>query len=355
MFRIEDIDANMKTEHTLGPEIKAKYEFYDAEKPPFSLHGVFREGDRLVRLPKAVAEGVSEGVGKLYHLTVGGRVRFRTNSKRIAVSVKMPLKSPDSRSALTALSGLDLYAEDNGTERYFGTKNPPLNYSGGFEGEFLQFPDDKMRTVTINLPRENTVFKLFIGVEKGSVVEPAPAFEKPPVVYYGSSITQGGCASRPGLTYQAIIHRKLNLDYINLGFSGSARGEDAVMEYISGLSMSMFVYDYDHNAPSVQHLRDTHFRGYEKVRKAHPDIPIIMMTRPKFYLDADELARLEVVKESYEKALANGDNVYFIDGREMMDEEVRENALIDHCHPNDCGFFGMARRILPVMRKAMGY
>ena len=355
MFRIEEIDTNMKTEHTLAPEIKAEYDFYDAEKPPFSIHGVFREGDKLVRLPKAVAEGVSDGVGRLYHLTVGGRIRFRTNSRRIAIAINLPLQYPDSRNALTAISGLDLYAEENGVERYFGTINPPLNYKGGFEGQFLQFPDDKMRTVTINLPRGNTVHKLYIGVKKGSSIEAAPEFAEPPVVYYGSSITQGGCSSRPGLTYQAIIHRNINLDYINLGFSGSARGEEAIMEYISGLSMSMFVYDYDHNAPSVQHLKETHFKGYEKVRKAHPDIPIIMLTRPKFYLEGDEMARLEVIKESYRKALANGDNVYFIDGREMMDEEIRENALIDHCHPTDCGFFGMARRILPVMREAMGY
>ena len=356
MFNIEEIDFNFKTENTLAPEVKAEYEFYDCEKPPFSIHGVFREGDCFVRLPKNVAQGVSEGEGRLYNLTVGGRVRFRTDSDRVAIAIKLPLRTADSRSALTASTGLDLYAEDNGVERYFGTINPPCGFQGGFEGLFLQFPNKKMRTVTINLPRENTVYKLFVGLKKGSNVEAAPTFQKPPVVYYGSSITQGGCSSRPGTAYYSIIHRNIDLDYINLGFSGNARGEDSIMEYISGLDMSMFVYDYDHNAPSVQHLKNTHYKGYQKVRNAHPDIPILMLTRPKFYLNDEELARLDVIKESYRTAIANGDNnVYFIDGRDMMDEEIREISLIDHCHPTDCGFFGMARKILPVMREALGY
>ena len=349
MLSMEQIDANMKTEHTLAPEVKAEYEFYDCEQSPFSLHGVFREGDCLVRLPKAVAEGVSEGVGYLYNLTVGGRVRFRTNSNRVAISIKLPSKAPDSRSALTAITGLDLYAEADGVERYFGTINPPLGYQGGFEGLFFQFPDN-------NLPRANTVNKLFVGLKKGSAIEPAKSFEKAPVVYYGSSITQGGCSSRPGTAYYSVIHRNIDLDYINLGFSGNARGEDSIMDYISGLDMSMFVYDYDHNAPSVEHLKNTHYKGYKKVRDTHPDIPILMLSRPKYYLNSDDLARLEVIKESYHRALDEGDNkVYFIEGRDMIDEEIREISLIDHCHPTDCGFLGMARKILPVMRQALGY
>ncbi len=355
MTELEKIDANMKTEHTIAPEKAAEFDFYDVEEAPFSLHGVFREGDSFVRLPKTVASSVSKGVEMLYSYTTGGRVRFMTDSREIAIAIKLPSKMPDSRSALTAITGLDLYADDGGFERYFGTLNPPLNYTGGFEGIFTPFPSDKLRTVTVNLPRANTVNKLYIGIKKGSRLFAAEPFSEPPVVYYGSSITQGGCSSRPGTAYYSIVHRYINYDYINLGFSGNARGEDEIIDYISSLDMSMFVFDYDHNAPTVEHLTKTHYKGYKKIREAHPDIPILLLSRPKFYLNADDKARLEVIRETYRKALAENDRrIYLIEGPDMIDEDTREESLIDHCHPTDCGFLSMARHIIPVMKEALG-
>lgn len=355
MTELEKIDSNMKTEHTIAPEKADLFDFYDVEEAPFSLHGVFREGNCFVRLPKAVASSVSKGVESLYNYTTGGRVRFMTDSREIAIAIKLPPKAPDSRSSLTAITGLDLYADDGGFERYFGSLNPPLNYGEGFEGVFTPFPSEKLRTVTINLPRANTVNKLYIGIKKGSRLLAAEPFVEPPVVYYGSSITQGGCSSRPGNAYYSVVHRYINYDYINLGFSGNARGEDEILDYISSLRMSMFVFDYDHNAPTVEHLRKTHYKGYKKIRETHPDIPILLLSRPKYYLDGDDKARLEVIRETYNRAVAEQDRrIYLIEGPDMIDEDVREQSLIDHCHPTDCGFLSMARHIIPVMKEALG-
>lgn len=354
MLNLADIDINMKSEHTLAPEIAEKFEFYDCENVPFSIHGVFKEGESFVRLPKTVAESVSQGVASLYKFTTGGRIRFVTDSNQIAISVKLPNKLPDSRSSLTAITGFDMYAKDFENERYFGSINPPCNYNGGFDGVFLPFPNGVKRTVTINMPRSNTVYKLYIGVKKGSVIETAPQFQEPPVVYYGSSITQGGCASRPGTAYYSIIHRHINYDYINLGFSGNARGEDEIIDYINTLNMSMFVYDYDHNAPTVEHLANTHYKGYNKIRERHPNMPILMLSRPKYHLNGDDLARLEVIEKSYQKGIGDGDrNLYFIKGPDMITENISEEALIDHCHPTDIGFLGMAERIIPTIKKAL--
>ena len=92
---------------------------------------------------------------------------------------------------------------------------------------------------------------IYIGLQKGAKIEKCEDYKyEKPVVYYGSSITQGGCASRPGMAYTNILTRELNVDHINLGFSGSARGEDAIAEYISGLDMSVFVY--------AQHNKEEH-------------------------------------------------------------------------------------------------
>jgi lysophospholipase L1-like esterase len=167
------------------------------------------------------------------------------------------------------------------------------------------------------------------------------------VVYYGSSITQGGCASRPGNAYQAIISRETNVDHVNLGFSGSAKGEPAMAEYIKNLPMSVFVMDYDHNCNNAEHLRETHHTFYRIIREANPDLPIVIVGSSAILLKEKEFAaRREVVIESYRQALAEGDkNVYFIDGRELFAGDCWDACTVDGTHPNDFGFFRMAMRI----------
>ena len=140
-----------------------------------------------------------------------------------------------------------------------------------------------------------------------------------------------------------MVARWLDTDYVNFGFSGNAKGEDAIAEYIAGLKMSAFVYDYDHNAPTPEHLEVTHERMFKIIRAAQPSLPILMLTRPKYHLAETEKQRLAIVRRTYENALAAGDkNVYFIPGTELLLELVREEALVDNCHPADGGFISMA-------------
>lgn len=351
MADISQIDKNLKVSHALAQDVKADFDFYDIEQAPLSLHGVFREGENFVRIPKSVAGQVNDGVRGLNNHTAGGRIRFVTDSPRIALIAECFDGGNMPHMAYAGISGFDLYADYEGHQRYFGTFVPPIGFSGGFES-IVALPSAEMRTVNINMPLYNGVRKVYIGIEKGRTVKSAEPLLQPPVVYYGSSITQGGCASRPGNCYQAIVHKELETDYINLGFSGSARAEDTIMDYVAGLDMSVFVYDYDHNAPSDEHLKATHYKGYKKVRDAHPELPIIMMTRPKFYLADVELQRNATIRATYERALAEGDkNVYFIDGRELLDPDMTEHSLVDNCHPTDVGFCGMAKRLLPLMKK----
>ncbi|MBR6426308.1 MAG: hypothetical protein IKS28_00630, partial [Clostridia bacterium] len=178
-----------------------------------------------------------------------------------------------------------------------------------------------MQDLIIDFPLYNDVDKLFIGVSDKALFEtPAGYGRRVPVVYYGSSITQGGCASRPGNSYQAMLSRALDCDYINLGFSGSAKGEQIIARYIAGLEMSAFVFDYDHNAPDAEHLARTHEPFFLTVREAHPDTPVIIISKPDV-INVDPEAersfavRRDIIRKTYENALSRGDkNVYFIDG-----------------------------------------
>ena len=312
--------------------------FHDAESAPFRIYGVYRDGEKFRRLPEAVAQATNEGVWRLHANTAGGRVRFVTDSPFIAISAEMGSVGKMPHFAFTGSIGFDLYSG----KRYFRSFIPPVDVADHFED--IRDVDGTLREYTINFPLYSEVKKLYIGLQEGCRLETAPEYAiTDPVVYYGSSITQGGCASRPGCAYQSIITRALDCDHINLGFSGNAKGEEAIAEYIAGLKMSAFVYDYDHNAPNPAHLAATHERMFRIIRNAQPELPILMLTRPKYYLEETEKERLEIVRRTYENALAAGDkNVYFIPGPELLMDLVREEALVDNCHPADGGFISMA-------------
>ncbi|MBR7165893.1 MAG: hypothetical protein IKD18_06405, partial [Clostridia bacterium] len=194
------------------------------------------------------------------------------------------------------------------------------------------------------------VGELYIGLRKGaSILPPAPYKIEKPVVYYGYSITQGGCASRPGTSYQSILSRRFDCDYINLGFSGNAKGEEAMGEYISNLEMSAFVFDYDYNAPSAEHLQNTHERMFLQIREKHKDLPVIILPRPKFYLNETDEKRRAIIRNTYLNARARGDeNVYFIENRKLM-ELAGNEGTVDGAHPNDLGFASMAKAIGDVL------
>lgn len=164
--------------------------------------------------------------------------------------------------------------------------------------------------------------------------------------------------SHPGNSYQNIISRRLNIDYINLGFSGSAMGEPAMAEYMATIPMSVFVSDYDHNTPTYEHLTKTHFALYETIRKKNPDLPYVMVTRPDYWnhMDIEErLKRRHHIIDNYNKALALGDkNVYFIDGKEFFAGKYADMCTVDGTHPNDLGFALMAYRIGAVLEKILG-
>ena len=346
MKRIFDVDANFKVESKDAP---ADAVFYDPRKAPFGICGVFYEDGRFRRLPKAVAKRVNDGVYYLHANTAGGRVRFRTDSPYIVINAKMDGVDQMPHFPLTGSAGFDLYA-DGAYERTFV---PASDMRRGYEST-AYLEGVKMREITIHMPLYANVTLLAIGLAADArVLPPAPYREIPPAVFYGSSITQGGCASRPGNAYQNILSRRLNTDHLNLGFSGNAKGEDSIADYIAGLKMSVFVLDYDHNAPDPAHLEATHERLFQRVRSAQPTLPVIMLSRPKYRLTEDELRRREIVRRTYENARAAGDeNVYLLDGPALM-AMAGDDGTVDNCHPNDLGFYSMANALEPVIKKAL--
>lgn len=337
-MKVSDYDENLVVETSVS---KPDVVWFNAKDKPFKIYGLSQveKGKPFLRIPGEIAEQVSPGVAALNIDTAGGRIRFRTNSEYIALISKTPHLDPMPHMTWVGQAGYDMYSSVNGDYKYVTTFTSE---------ESVHTLDGKWHTYTINMPLYHGVNDVFIGLSEGAGIEEAEEYTySKPVLYYGSSITQGGCASRPGNTYESMISRKLDCDYINLGYSGNAKGEAVMADYLASLDASVFVMDYDFNARSAEQLQETHYPMYQKFRKTHPDAPIIMVNRPNFNRNDDsENERRIIILESYITARKAGDNrVFFVDGASIFDGAYADSCTVDGCHPNDLGFYRMAIHI----------
>ena len=360
MQRIGDImskqfDSNMVVPEAIGrPDVK----FYDVTEAPVRYYGVFREDGVFRRVPIEVAKTVSPGIHTMCGTNAGGRVRFMTDSPYVAIAVEYSQFELSCVVTNLNMVGFDMYADSS----FVGAFRPPVDFKGAPLFSSLDIPsvlpceaasengsdERKMRLITIDMPSYSGVKNMHIGVAESAKISHAPDYSlEKPIVFYGSSITNGAAASRPGMTYEARLSRELDVNYINLGFGGLCKGEPEMAEYIAGLDMSIFVMDYDHNAWTLEHLAATHETFFKRVRESHPDIPIIIISRPNDCPSAAD--RFAIIKDTYENAKANGDdNVYLINGMEFFGGD--NDFTVDRVHPTDLGFYFMAKRISEELR-----
>ncbi|MBE6612979.1 MAG: hypothetical protein E7632_10850, partial [Ruminococcaceae bacterium] len=251
-------------------------------------------------------------------------------------------RQPSVQMGKPGASGFDLYVKRGGREVFTGLFNPPAVYENGFDS--IVWLGDGVKEVTINFPNYHYVTDLYLGLDCTSELSRRGDYRyEQPVLYYGSSITQGAAASRPGMSYEAIISRRLDCNYVNLGFSGNAKGEDAIIDYLAAQDCSVFVLDYDHNAPTVEHLQATHEKLYLAFRKTHPETPVIMVSKPDIRLENHyDILRRDVIMRTYQNAMERGEKVVFIDGYSLFAGEMRDDCTVDTCHPNDLGMSRMA-------------
>ena len=361
MTEIGKIDENVAVKEFSDDGV---FRFHSPLKEPFGIHGLIPEFP-LRRIPRDIALAANEQVEALSLASSGGRIRFITNSNKIAIRASMPDKCTFPHMTFVGTSCFDQYVK-------FGKEYV-------FNGLFLTGPDredvfedakficgEGERDVTVNFPLYDRVSEIYIGLERDAYVKKAPAYtHEKPVVFYGSSITQGGCASRPGNCYQNMILRRFDCDYENYGLAGRAMGELPIAGYIAERDMSAFVYDYDFNAPDVEHLNKTHEPFFLKIREKNPDLPVIMISRINWTDNAagDEImnARRRVIETTMENAQKRGDkNVFFINGFEFSRESLRRgvtpsDCTVDGIHPNDLGFSCMAKVIGDKIAEVLGW
>lgn len=323
---------------------KAEFLLMDATEEPFELYGF---GKNLRRLPLEVTEASNPDMSRQGRMPAGARIRFKTDSRQVILNLGV-------KDCVYSYSA-DIYEYKNGSYKYRAPLEITPTDCGTpiLKGYDYFWPEEtEMREYVVFLPFNLQVEKLEIGICEGSKVEKPSRYKHDlPILVYGSSIVHGEKALRNSSVYTNILSRMFDSDVINLGFGANAHAEIPMMEYIADQKMSIFIYDYDHNARTVDFLNETHYRGYEIFRKKQPDTPVIMASRVDYHKNpADGDLRRAVILGSYAKGLADGDrNLYFVDGKDIYGDYPQEYSY-DGTHPNDAGYMQMAQAFAKVIK-----
>ena len=344
------IDKNLVIENTMFDETMA---VYDVTKEPFTIYGNSKTAKNIfARMDDKVAEKVSVGVSNRGARSSGVRIRFKTDSKRLGIRAE--LSTTFHACSLTGISalGFDIYLGNKFIKSVF-PDDPTVKPSVAYEQ--VVSLEGGMSDITVYLPYNAVVNSIYFALNKDATVLPAEGYKEVlPIVFYGSSITHGMCVSRPGITFAAKTARNLGVDFVNLGFSGAARGEEAMADYLASLKKSVLVCEYDHNEPSAEELSKRHLPFYKKIRETDKDTPILFVSRPD-ERDANEAhKRMKIVEATYKYALENGDkNVYFIDGLTLFPDDIRYDCTVDAVHPNDLGAHMIAEKLTEKLWKIL--
>ena len=313
----------------------------------YEKHGKFN------RLEGIDIECCTENVKELSTNTAGGRIRFVTDSSKLYIYIKYGKRTLLPYFTVSGSCGIDVYI-GSGSERRWKKNISPYYNEDVVKGSVEL--DGKINEITILLPLYAAIEKIDIYIERKAVLRKPPEYKyKKPIVFYGSSITQGCSASRPGTCYPEQVARYFDSNLLNLGFSSGANGEKIIAEYISKIEMTALIIEYDHNAPSLEHLKNTHKQFVEIIRAENRDIPIIVMSRYSYGVSISKKEseeRKSVIRDTVNQMKLNGDKkVFFIDGEHAIGNINRAELFVDGIHPNDLGMYVIADNIIKVLSK----
>jgi lysophospholipase L1-like esterase len=345
--------------HAVETQGGGSLQWFDAKQIGLEGRGWTETLSDYDRLPAKAQSVVRDAVWSLSRHSAGLCVRFVTDapsiharwtltSDRLAM-VHMPA---------TGVSGLDLYAKTDGGWRWLAVGRPTqvansMQLVSGIPAE--------PREYLLYLPLYNGVKSLEIGIPGGRTLS-QPAARAPeqakPIVFYGTSITQGGCASRTGMVHTAILGRRLNRPVINLGFSGNGRMELEVAELLAELDPAVYVIDCLPNitADDVTQRTEPLVRV---LRKARPQTPIVLVEDRNYtdgFLVTSRRTRNETsqaaLKAVYAKLQAQGvANLYYVEGEKLLGADGDDT--VDGSHPTDLGFLRQADALQPVLEDAL--
>ncbi|MCD9023787.1 SGNH/GDSL hydrolase family protein [Cohnella sp. NL03-T5] len=337
-------------------------EWFSPIRGPFRIFGfAWLQKDEIYRrLPVNPGWNVPEDVDQLANCTAGGQIRFMTDSSKLSIRVRLSGLADMYHLPATGQCGFDCYIGEPGEQQYYSTTRYDHTQKE-YENElFDDGGERKIRCFTLNFPLYQGVEEVYIGLEPRCHISAPPAYDnEKKVIFYGTSITQGGCASRPGMAYTNILSRRINLEFINLGFSGNGKGEPELARIIAEIANpACLVLDYEANCVDTESLRASLPEFIRIYREKHPKVPILILSKIKFAKEEFSETSAQVLEErkeiqrfNVEKAKNQGDdNIHFFDGSSLPGEYAQE-CTVDGVHPTDLGFLMMANGLTPVIQR----
>jgi len=301
------------------------------------------------RLPAKAKAKVRGPVWTLGTNTAGLSVHFKTNSKKIWA--KWTVRYDNSMWHMTdaGIKGLDLYMNDQGTWRYAGTGSPAGKTT---QRVIVSGNDGEMHEYHLNLPLYDGIDTLWLGVETGSWIEAYCGHEGKPLLIYGTSIQQGGCASRPGMAASNIISRQLNREVINLGFSGNGRVEMELAALIAEVDAAAYIIDCLPNVHNLSVIYPRYVEFVRFLREQRPQTPIILVetaTTVKSAIISDDRKQMLnqnlELRKAYQDLLSSGiRDLYLVPGENLIGTDGE--GTVDGVHYTDLGFMRYAEEIL---------
>ena len=314
------------------------------------------------RLPAGVSTNVNKGVRDMKHHTSGMQFRFSTDSARLVFRW-----TPYNRGWMSmdhmpksGMSGIDVYRFDAAKERWLYVKTGRINSPDGAQ---LEIPWKPGTACLVNLPLYNGVRDFALGVETNAAVcalGPRRSGVDKPVVFYGTSITHGGCASRPGMAFVNMVGRNLDVPVVNLEFSGSGVMEYEMSGYLARIDASCYVLDCLHNMRMTTDAgaragrnMDENFEPFiRNLRAKRPEVPIVMAEQSDVYC-GDPCAKDLLLKSIYTRLVAEGwKNLVYLPKDGMYADDLE--GTVDGCHPNDHGMIQLAEAYGSAVAQALG-
>ena len=317
----------------------------------YGLNWVF-EDHLYRRLPLSSVDVINKScpmINNLANNTSGGQLHFYADSDFLYIKAKIKGQAQLAGMTAVACGGFDCYVGPNYANlQFYNTARFDINAT---EYEALIFENEPgLKLVVINFPLYGGVELLEIGLRKDCKLCLPEPLKQGRIVIYGTSITQGGCASRPGLSFTNILSRRFNKEFLNFGFSGNAFGEIELAKILKSIDdVSLFILDYEANGGTNGKLALTMEAFIRELRTKHPKTPIAVLSRIKYLFDDLHLdlgKKREAIRLFQEKLVQKlheqGDHhLWYINGSTLLGENYHEYT-IDSIHPNDLGFMKIA-------------
>ena len=342
----------------LSLAVNSQIVYHDASTFPLLGKATQNTATRYERLPDSLKNISRKPLWYLGKNSAGLAIRFSSNSTTIAAKWEVLYNSEMNHMTPTGTKGLDLYCLQNGKWVFVNSGRPSGKVN---KATIISNMEPQQREYMLYLPLYDGVTSLAIGVDSLSEISQPKVdlpVRKKPLVFYGTSILEGGCASRPGMAHTNILSRWLNCEAINLGFSGNGQLDLEIAKVITAVDASMYILDFVPNA-TVAQMKERADQFYTIIRSRHPETPILFIEDPIFTHTRFDQKIAKEVKDKNETINAffqllkdRGEkNIYFLSSKDMIGSDGE--ATVDGTHFTDLGFMRYAELLYPIIKKRM--